>query len=146
MSAEPQPPRIREAKVFLASRIAEEAEHGGVPLNEIERKMLYFSETGWTLPDMAEVSAVFERECDRKDYEKRLAQLIRRLRARLRATNKEEYETWKWAIRELRGGDHYVLAMIAAAQPQGEVLRLVITALVVVGVLLVAIYLANRGY
>jgi len=142
-----QPPdRIREAKVFLASRIAEEADREGIPLTEIERKMLYFSTTGWTLPDMDEVHAEFERDCDRTLYEKRMARLIRRLRLRIRAAGKEDYETWKRSIEDLRDGDHYVFALIAAAQPKGEVTRLIITALVVIGVMLVALYLASHGF
>jgi hypothetical protein len=138
--------RIREAKVFLASRIAEESEREGTPLSEIERKMLYFSKTGWTLPDMGEVSAEFMRDCDRATYEKRIARIIRRLRSRIRATGKEDYETWKRSIEDLREGDHYVFALIAAAQPKGEVTRLIITALVVVGVMLLALFLATRGF
>ncbi len=37
---------VREAKEFLASRIVAEAERENVPLSEIERKMLYFTESG----------------------------------------------------------------------------------------------------
>jgi hypothetical protein len=138
--------KIREAKVFLASRIAEEADREGIPLTEIERKMLYFSETGWTLPDMVEVKAAFDRDYDRGLFETRMARLIRRARSRLMGGDKAEYETWKWAIQELRGQDHYVLALIAAAPPTGEITRLVITALVVIGVMLVALFLVSRGY
>ncbi|MGB6691809.1 MAG: hypothetical protein WBE76_28545 [Terracidiphilus sp.] len=140
-----QPPDpIREAKTFLASRIAEEADREGIPLSEIERKMLYFSKTGWTLADMHEVSAEFIRDWDRAAYEKRIARLIRRLRSRIRAAGKEEYETWKRSIEDLRDGDQYVFALIAAAQPKGEVTRLIITALVVIGVMLLALFLASR--
>jgi hypothetical protein len=46
----------REAKEFLVSEIVAEAQRKNVPLSEIERKMLYFSETGWTLPDIMEVN------------------------------------------------------------------------------------------
>lgn len=42
---------------FLVGRIAQRAEQEGVPLSEVERKMLYFSETAWTLPDMAAEAA-----------------------------------------------------------------------------------------
>jgi hypothetical protein len=141
-----QPPdRIREAKVFLASRIAEEADREGIPLTEIERKMLYFSKGGWTLEDMDEVSAEFMRGYDRAAYEKRMARLIRRLRSRIRAAGKEDYETWKRSIEDLRDGDHYVFALISAAQPKGEVTRLIITALMVIGVMLLALFLASRG-
>jgi hypothetical protein len=137
---------IREAKVFLASRIAEEAEHEGAPLTEIERKALYFSESGWTLPDMSEVNEQFEREYDRRTYEKRIALLIRRARARLRAGDQREYQAWMNALAVLKDEDHYLLTMIAGAQPEGEVARLIITALVVAGVMMVAIYLVQRGY
>jgi len=37
----------RDAKEFLIARIVREAQIEGVPLSEIERKMLYFSETHW---------------------------------------------------------------------------------------------------
>jgi hypothetical protein len=43
---------VRDAKEYLVGKIAAEAELEGKPLSEIERKMLYFSETGCTLPDI----------------------------------------------------------------------------------------------
>lgn len=151
LAVEPVDP-IREAKIFLASRIAEEAEIQGFPLSDIERKMLYYSDSGWTLDDISEVNDAVARQIDRKLYEKRMASLIRTLRARLQASGGEEYEAWNRAIhilkqtREERKETHYVLALIAGAPPKGEIGRLVLTALVVIGVLLLAIYLASRGY
>jgi hypothetical protein len=59
----------RDAKEFLVSRIIMESQREGVPLSEVERKMLYFSETAWTLPDMAEVSDAFDREYDQAEFE-----------------------------------------------------------------------------
>jgi hypothetical protein len=138
--------KIREAKVFLASRIADEADREGIPLTEIERKMLYYSEAGWTLPDMAQVKAAFDRDYDRALFQSRMTHLIRRARSRLIGGDKAEYEKWQWAIQQLRGQDHYVLALVAAAQPTGEITRLVITALVIIGVILVALFLLGRGY
>lgn len=55
-------PSAREAKEFLVSRIVEQARRENTPLSEIERKMLYFSETGWTLPDIMEGNEEFDRE------------------------------------------------------------------------------------
>jgi len=143
---------IREAKIFLASRIAEEAELQGFPLADIERKMLYYSDSGWTLEDISTVNDAIARQLDRKEYEKRMASLIRNLRARLRAAGDEEYENWIRAIRVLKQTQeekketHYILALIAAAQPKGEVSRLVITALVVIAVLILAVFLASQKY
>lgn len=144
---------IRAAKVFLASRITEEAERAGLPLSEVERKMLYFSATGWTLDDMAEVLEAFERTYDRRQYERRVARLIRSLRARLRASrDAREYEMWQTALdilKEARAKDeeeHYLLALIMGAPPEGELSRLLFTALVVIGVIILAVYLMSRGY
>ena len=54
----------REAKEYLISGIVAEAQRENVPLSEVERKMLYFSETGWTLPDIMDVNDAFDREYD----------------------------------------------------------------------------------
>ena len=101
---------------------------------------------------MSDVNDAIARRLDQKSYEKRIGLLIRSLRAQLRASNGEEYESWKNAIRELtrardeRHEEHYLLTLIARAQPEGEVTRLIVTALVVIGVMLLAIYLATLGY
>ena len=54
----------REAKEYLIAQIVLEAEREGMPLSETERKMMYFTETAWTLPDIWEVNEVFERDYD----------------------------------------------------------------------------------
>jgi len=145
--------KIREAKIFLASRITEEAEHQGAPLSEIERKMLYSSSSGWTIGDIAEVREIFARDYDARHFEQRIAKLIRALRARLRSSgDNREFEAWSAALRILkqarreRHEDHYLLKLIAGAPPEGELTRLIFTALVVIGVMLVAMYLVSRGY
>jgi hypothetical protein len=80
----------REAKEFLASRIVDEAQQENVVLSETERKMLYFSETEWTLPDIAAVSDDFDAAYNQRDYEKKIARLIRNAgkRARQRYANR----------------------------------------------------------
>lgn len=66
----------REAKEFLISRLVAEAQRENVSLSEIERKMLYFSETAWTLPDIMEVNNEFDREYDQAEYENKISRLI----------------------------------------------------------------------
>src|ERR1700730_16782740 len=87
----------RDAKEFLIARIVREVEIEGVPLSEVERKMLYFSETHWTLPDIWDVNDAFGREYNSDEYESKIARLIQNARARSR---KE---------------DHYLLVMIACS-------------------------------
>ena len=104
-------PSVRKAKEYLIGRIVAEAEREGVPLSDIERKMLYFSETDWTLPGILDVNAGFERDYDDAAYEEKIAWLVRSLQAH--ATS-EEQETWDDAVIKLSEGDHYLLVMIGA--------------------------------
>lgn len=113
-------PSDREAKEFVVAKIVEEAQREGVSLSEVERKMLYFSETDWTLPDIMAVSDEFDKEYDRKDYEKKIAGLIRRLVKRIRKDNRDEYDSWMRALRKLSAGDHYVPVMVRQAGPAGR--------------------------
>jgi SOS response regulatory protein OraA/RecX len=82
----------RDAKEFLVARIVVEAQREGVSLAEIERKMLYFSETDWTLPDIDKVSEAFEREYDNDEYEKKIRSLIHNARVRARKEDEPEFE------------------------------------------------------
>lgn len=105
---------VRDAKDFIAGKIVEEAEREGTPLKEVERKMLYFTETGWTLPDMKEVSAEFDRSYDQGEYEQRIGGLAARLQARLEVEGEQQRETWDRAIEKLSQGDHYILVLVDA--------------------------------
>jgi hypothetical protein len=105
----------RDAKEFLVSRIVTEAQREGVPLSEIERKMLYFSETAWTLPDIAEVSDAFDRDYDQASYEEKIGSLIRNLRADSRKNNRSDYDAWTEAVGSIQQEDHYLLVLISAS-------------------------------
>ena len=116
----------RDAKEFLVARIVEESEREGISLSEIERKMLYFSETGWTLPDIWEVNEAFDREYNMAEYEEKIARLIRGLRAFARQRNTEDLESWEAAVRLLRNEDHYLLVMVdmgASSSSMGWLMR-----------------------
>jgi len=90
----------REAKEFLASRIVEQAQHEGVPLSDVERKMRYFSETDSTLPDINAVSEEFDRVCDQDDYENKGTGLVKGAYKRT-FRNSDEYHKWWSAVRLL---------------------------------------------
>jgi hypothetical protein len=105
----------REALDFIASRIADEAQLEGVPLSEVERKMLYFSETAWTLPDIWEVSDEFGRDYDSGVYERKISQLIKRAVGHAQKLQKEEFEAWDEAIDRLSRHDRYLMVMVRQA-------------------------------
>lgn len=137
----------REAKEFLVSRAVEEAQREGAPLSEVERKMLYFSETDWTLPDIAEVNDEFDRTYNRDDYEKKMARLFREAAKRDRKASPEEYDAWRSAIRVLQRGDHYILVMVRSAsqKPRWDTLKLIGVATIIVG-LLVCLAFVSAAY
>lgn len=139
----------QEAKEFLIGRIVEEAQREGVPLSEVERKMLFSYETGWTLPDIAAIKEAFDRDCDQAEYERKIAKLIRNARAYRSARDSSEAQAWSNAIRTLSSEDHYLLAMIGkaivSAQPRGDLLGLLVTALAIVIVVLgILLFLSGR--
>jgi hypothetical protein len=67
----------RGALDFIASRLVEEAQSEGVAFSDVERKMLYFSETAWTLPDIWDVNDKFDRDYDQDVYERKISQLMK---------------------------------------------------------------------
>jgi len=127
----------------IVEKIASQAAQEGVPLSEVERKMLLFSETSPTLPDMAQVNELFDREYDRQGYEKKIVRLIRHLRSTER-DDPEADRNWTEAIKSLGGDDYYFMVMVNEAcgrkRPRGDLIRLVVTAVVIVGVFLVVAY------
>ena len=131
------------------SRIIVESQREGVPLSDVERKMLYFSESAWTLSDMAEVSDAFDREYKQAEYEQKLGKLIRKMYSNDRAHNREEFEAWNEALRTLRKEDHYLLVLIAAGQSSSlsarRFLKLTAVALVVACVVVaIGFLIVNR--
>lgn len=141
----------RAAKEFLVSKIVAQAQREPVPLSEVERKMLYFSETAWTLPDMSTISEEFDRVCDQDDYERKIADLIKRTYKRVLRAPGEEYDDWWSAIQLLNKEDHYLLVMVrlAGLRPRWDQLKLLGAALVVAALFvcapLLSAYLARHG-
>lgn len=127
---------VRDAKEYLIGRIVAQADRDGVALSDIERKMLYFSETGWTLPDMMAVSREFDETYDQDEYERKIGGIVRRIRDE--QDDGDDDEDWDRAVERLAGEDHYLLVLIAAAdrvpaaKGRWDRVRLILAGLVVV--------------
>jgi hypothetical protein len=128
-------PTIRDAKEYLIGRILAQADKDGVSLSDVERKMLYFSETGWTLPNMMVISQDFDRNYNQDEYEAKVGGVIRHVRDC--APGKHGNDDWNEAVNRLRGEDHYLLVLIAgggkvaAKRPSGDIFRLIVAAVFV---------------
>jgi hypothetical protein len=139
----------QEAKEFLVGRIAGQALRSGIAHSDVERKMLYFSESDSIQPEIADANAAFERECDRAQYERKISKVVRQLRARQRRENAGDFDLWKSAIEKLSQGDHYLLVMVEQAgrigRPRADIVKLLAVALLISAVLLtVVFFLASR--
>jgi hypothetical protein len=104
--------RAQRAKEFLISRVVEEAQRENIPLSEVERKMLYFTETEETLPDIYEVNAQFDSAYDSTEYEEKIAALLRNAFRHIQNESVEAKRQWKQAVADLRKEDHYLLVMV----------------------------------
>jgi hypothetical protein len=113
--------RAQRSKDFLISQVVEEAQRENVALSEVERKMLYFTETEETLPDIYEVNTQFESAYDSAEYEEKIAGLLRNAFRRNQKESVEAKHQWKQAVADLRKEDHYLLVMIdQSLQPPSD--------------------------
>ena len=141
----------REAKEYLIERILTQAKREEIPLSDLERKMLYFTETAWTLPDMEKVSSEFDEQYDQDEYEAKIAALVRGIERDL-ARNSDDKASWDNAVKTLSTEDHYLLVLIdprmnrsikATHSPYRSIKAILILVLVVV-VSLTLIYFINN--
>jgi hypothetical protein len=104
-----------DAKQFLISRVIEEADLQHVTLSDIEKKMLHFTESHPTLPDIHGINAEFERNYDSDEYEAKIAGLLKHARDRDKEASPSREQEWKDVLQLLRTEDHYILVMVGQA-------------------------------
>lgn len=105
----------RAAMEYLAGRLVEEAERAGTPLSEVERKMLYFTESGWTPPGMMAVNEEFERSYNQDEYEQKIGTLASKTQERDAEQDQQAQIAWDDAVLKLSEGDHHILILIDGA-------------------------------
>ena len=98
-----------EAKAFLVQQTAEQAAIENVPLSELEKRMMYFTETGECPEDPIALNDAFETEYDTEEYEAKISKLMRHACARLKKEDPSSARSWDEAVEELSKGDHYLL-------------------------------------
>lgn len=101
--------RVGEAKDFLVQQTAEQAVLENVPLSGLEKRMMYFTETGECPEDPIALNDAFEAEYDTTTYEKKISRLMAGAYRRIKRENPEKLRLWDKAFRVLSEGDHYVL-------------------------------------
>jgi hypothetical protein len=103
----------KQAKDFLVAQALEQAALDGVPLADVEKRMMYFTESDPASCDNPiELNDEFEAEHETKEYETKISRLLHHAHSRLKKENPERARNWDEAIRTLRKGDHYLLIMV----------------------------------
>jgi len=101
----------REAKDFLVQQTVEQAALERIPLSDLEKRMMYFTETGYVPENPIELNEEFESQYDTEEYEEKISKLLKNGYKRIAAESAMKRETWDEAIRVLSAGDHYILVM-----------------------------------
>jgi hypothetical protein len=93
--------RDREAKDFLVQQTAEQAALENVPLSDLEKRMMYFTETGECPEDPVALNQAFEAAYDIAKYEAKVSKLMHHAYQRIRKENPETARRWKEATKQL---------------------------------------------
>jgi hypothetical protein len=91
---------VLEAKDFLVQQTAEQATLEHVPLSDLEKRMMYFTETDKCLEDPIALNDAFEAEYHTDEYESKISKLTRHAHSRIKKENPEAARKWKEAIQE----------------------------------------------
>jgi hypothetical protein len=109
----PSPSQPAEsAKAFLISKVLRQADSDGVPLSDLEKRMLNFSEGSASAADI-EAAENFDTEYDINTYEAKIARLLRRAYQHDSKLGKKHQ--WQNALNALRNEDWYILVMLQQA-------------------------------
>jgi hypothetical protein len=101
----------KQAKDFLVQQAAEQAVLENLPLSDLEKKMMYFTESDPSSCNKPlELNEEFEAQYDTDEYEAKISGFLQRARGRLR--DSEAKGSWDVAVSELREGDHYLLVLL----------------------------------
>lgn len=102
----------KQAKDFLVQQTAEQAALESLSLSDIEKRMMYFTESDpSSCADPFELNDEFEEHCDTPEYEAKIGRLLRHSYNRLKLEDPERKRVWNQAVGELRKGDHYFLVL-----------------------------------
>jgi hypothetical protein len=131
--------QVSEAKDFLVKQATEQAQLEGVPLSDLERRMMYFTEGPDAVEDPVSLNEEFEKKYDTTEYEAKLAKLLANAYKRLKIESPASVTEWDKAIETLQKGDHYLLVLSGTGSLRGIPLRSFLTLAVRLAVLIFAV-------
>jgi hypothetical protein len=142
----------KQAKDFLVAQVAEQAAIEGVPLADLEKRMMYFTESDpASCPDPLALNDEFEAQFEMSEYEAKISELLDHARERSRKEDPARTRHWDDAVAELEKGDHYILVLLGvsgglagAERPKHDFLKLILTAVLVTTGFVLASFVAAK--
>jgi hypothetical protein len=108
----------KEAKDFLADQAAQQAALDHIPISDLEKRMMYFTESDpASCGDPVRLNEEFEEKYDTAEYEAKMSRLLDHSSKRLKAESPGGKLQWDEAISTLEKGDHYVLLLCGRHSP-----------------------------
>ena len=104
--------RVQEAKDFLVQQAEEQAQLEGVPLAELEKRMMYFTEGPDATENPIKLNEEFEEQFNTSEYETKIAKLLCHAYKRLKRNDESKANVWKESVRKLKEGDHYLIVLL----------------------------------
>jgi hypothetical protein len=126
---------VKEAKDFLVEQAAAQAVLDGMPLSDLEKRMMYFTEGPDAVEDPVKLNEEFEAHFDSDEYEKKVSLLLAHAYERLKSGDSQAVAEWNAAINKLYEGDHYLLVLWGATPTARVPLRTYLRLLIRLAVL-----------
>jgi hypothetical protein len=103
--------KSRQAKDFLVQQASEQAALEGVQLSDLEKRMMYFTESDSSCENPAALNEEFEAKYNTDEYETKVSELLHHAYERLKKEDPEKVRNWDQSIQTLWKGDHYILVL-----------------------------------
>jgi hypothetical protein len=136
--------RVSEAKDFLVQQTDRQAQLESVPLSDLEKRMMYFTESADASEDPIKLNEEFETKYDTAAYESKIAGLLNRAYDRVKHENPASLRLWDESVRLLRKGDHYILVLLdlesSSEPPSRGSLKLLRTPILTVAIALAVLF------
>jgi hypothetical protein len=138
----------KQAKEFLVQQMTEQAALDGVPLSDLEKRMMYFKESDASCASPLEPNEEFEAQYDTSEYETKLSRLLHHAHDRLKRDDLGKMREWNLAIRTPRRGDHYLLVLwdtkLPTEHPIRDFLKLVAVGMLIAVGIGIALEMVNN--
>lgn len=102
---------VRSAKDFLVEQTAQQAGMERVSLSDLEKRIMYFTESPDAVEDPVKLNEEFESRHNSEEYEQKVSRLLAHAYDRLNKGNPQAVAEGDAAVDTLREGDHYLLVL-----------------------------------